>query len=241
MLRSHTLLFASAFAALTLSPAHAQLTVYTDRAAFNANAPGLTPFNFNGYYTKGNDSVPLNTFTLQGVTFTDADPRIVIGLRGYSATGGSAFDSAFLTNTGDNRPLVITPPSGTTEFGLDLTGYYDNYLPTFLVRVAGLGFEETFPVSAPANLPYGSTNSPGFVGFTSAEPITTVSIADKSFTYVQYSNSAGVDVDNITVGYAAPIPETSTVFSFGLLLALSLGGLTVTACRKSAKSTDRLP
>lgn len=209
---------------LTISvQAQATITQYSSRTSFNAAASGLTTFNFNGLAPVGGSKDYSYVFSYYGVVFTAglSDNLDVVD----SAQGaGNPFNGEqyFLTgNYPGALPLVsISLPAGTTAFGADFANFHTATSQT----VTALANGKSFTFTAPA----GSTNMSVFAGFTSNTPITTLSFSTNAA-------GAGLDLDNVSFGNFAPaaVPEASTTVSFGLLLALGLGGMVV-AKKKNA-------
>ena len=162
-------------------------------------------------------------YTLSGVTFAD----------GATASG---FFNANPT-TGVFGALDITTTNGLTDgllgkhYVLPATSPYNSpyfafsFLSGLNEIVLSVGVDDRIPgvqPLQPGSFPQGSllTNSGEF-----ATPVTGGSTVGRAI-------SAGS-----LVATGAPVPEASTTVSFGLLLALGLGGLVIAAKRKKAHAT----
>ena len=222
-MRSALPVIASALAAgamlfLTTAPTHAQATFFSDRSAFLANTTGTTTIDFEGLAPDNSYTFyPLPAgITLSGVNFS-VDPSFmhnalgVIG-KGFYYQGNSVLSSQ--STTAANGDLLITFSAPVTAIGLD---YYNDNSNTDIFTLSD---GEVF------SRPTGNGHPSSFVGLISNTPITTLDIQAK----VSYA----INIDNFTFGKSAPVPETSSVISLGLLLALGLGALTVNARRRKA-------
>lgn len=216
---------------LASAPTQAQSTFYSDRTTFLANTVAATTLGFEGLAPdNGYTNYPLPAgFTQSGVNFsvdTVAFPNqflFVIGKDGYYP-GNSVFSSQNTQSSAQpNTPastgdLLITFSTPVTAIGLD---FGDNFIsPNTAIFTLSNG--ETF------TRPTGSGSSFNFVGLTSLTPITTLDI--------QEPNDYAFNIDNFTFGAAAPVPETSSVVSLGLLLLL--GGVSVCAARRRTASRE---
>lgn len=73
------------------------------------------------------------------------------------------------------------------------------------------------------------TSAPAFAGFQSLDdPIKTVIFTDTD------ANNRILILDRFTTGMNSPVPEASTTISFGLLLALGMGGVVIAGKRRRA-------
>jgi hypothetical protein len=219
----HTLALLGPSALLLFAvPAGAQVA-YTDRTLFNAANPGLASFNFGDLPAA--DRPPADGFldvtpnyTFQGVGFSTSNTSAA-GLfvldKGYYASIGTPYaldGTDFLqAATGNPTQLDITLPTGTTAFGANFGAFEAPRSVQVLVNGQAL------PV------PLVTTNSNGgrFFGYTSLDPITSLSLIE------QTGNS--LNVNDVEFGQATPaaVPEASSLVELGLLLAL--GTLTVSA------------
>lgn len=214
---------------LGLAPlaAQAQITEYTNAAAYATAAGSQTTIDFEGIAPIGKDLNVTGGLTLSGVTFTVpqlgeflyvVDDRSDIG---YHIDG----HGSLAPQGGTNPSLTAALPRGTTSVGTDIAGTFG---PTDLLVTLSTG--DTFLFSA---RDASADQSFSFLGFTAA----TGEIS--SITYAIGSNRIGATFDDFRYGSASsnPVPEASTTASFGLLLALGLGGLVLRARkRKMAQS-----
>lgn len=230
-----------ALAALALAAntsAQAQVTEYTDRAAFTAAAPSLTTLDFAAA-NPGGTATGYNTaagLTLGGVNFvgTENSGQYALGVAApafFSTYQGFTGDPTVL-QAGDNNAtsspiLTITLPTGTTAVG---TGLY--------TLVLGDGSANTvesvdFTLYSGAvslgmfTVPTFEKPTVAFAGFTSTMPITSIQVVSE--------NNSIANLSNFAFGPSpAPVPEASTLASTGLLLCLGLGGLAWGARRRRA-------
>ncbi len=153
-------------------------------------------------------------FTLSGVTFADG------------ATASGSFTSDFLTS-----PPVYTSDVTTTK------GLTDTLRGSYYGSVAPLG-NGNFQFTS-------STNSLILIVDQNAVAPMTYSLVPGQVFGTGFSGSAeiveGSSLRAVTSGDVivsatppAAVPEASTTVSFGLLLALGLGGVVVAACKKKA-------
>jgi PEP-CTERM motif len=184
-----------AFGAATAS---AQVTEYTDQAAFNAATTGLTTYNFEGIAPAGS-FVP-GDVTIGGVTFTGGsgldfaiDANAGLGQYGASFFSGQSF------NPGVDPSEVVCTLSGASAFGFVYADYADAGGTPFTVSLSdGSSFTLTTPFDAGLET--------GFVGFLSSTPITSVKFDD-----------AGAAFDVIQFARSVPEPGPLVLMATGLL------------------------
>ncbi len=206
------------------TPTQAQVTEYTNRAAFLAATTGVNTFTFDGYAPANSFTSYPSDLTVQGVTFTD--PFALAVVDPGRGDGNSYGNHQFLL---DENALSITAlPVGTTAFGLDLAG--GEATGTVAVTVGG----QIFNINVNNG---GASGAPVFIGFTSATPVSGLHFSDSS-SLAEY----GVTFNNVSVGQAAPVPEASSIASLVLMLALGLGGVFVARARATMpRSAFRVP
>ncbi len=238
-------------AGLTL-PAAASVTTYT---AFDAGiGPGATPTNSNaeaaifdtaaaGLGTEGLvtfESAPVGSITTlltlaPGVTVTGADalgrpltinnmPNLPVApaTDGFNTTPGGA---NYLEMIGGTATFTFASP--IQSFGAYFTGVQPPYFQDTITFSDG--------TSQSVNVPQAPTLNGGvtFAGFTDPGAAIT-SIKINAGTPPNLSDFIGVD--DVRFSPAPAVPEASTTVSFGLLLALGLGGVVVARRRKASAS-----
>jgi hypothetical protein len=187
-----------------LAPAQAEAGVvhFSDRAAFQAAAPGLTTIDFN------DQVVPPSTFrfypgatvSLSGVTFS-TDNNLFAVTSAFDAAYGLG-DGAVLSWQGaDPDVLTISLPAGTTAVGMDFGSFGANPF-TF-----ALSSGEVF-VLIGSDTP---TTTPVFAGFISDVPI-----ASLTSTF----SGASPQIDRFVFGTAVPEPSALLLGVTGLLALL---------------------
>ncbi len=224
------ILSAFAFSGLAALPASAQVAQYSSLSAFDSAAFGSPGFavapqnqlfsfsiphdprnNFGRYYDYG------STYSVYGLTFNQPDNPNIEDIASDSTTSngtprGNPFGGAdYLSNFGK---ITVVLPAGTTAFGAYFANYISTDSATFTATVNG----QSFRFDAPGT----QTNTSAFAGFVSSTPITSLTFTGQS---------QNIAIGNISYG---PVPEASTTVSFGLLLALGLGGALVAARKKKA-------
>jgi hypothetical protein len=191
----------------------AVVVTYNDRAAFAAASTGLQTIDFEGY-------APVNSWAVAGsgplagysavfseVTFTSQDTRLFVFDPGWTGFGlDHSFNTGqYLINNGSFSALGIALPSGITAFGADFASFYGS-APLATVTLAG---GSSYTLSAPVR-----PNST-FFGFTSDEPIASVTYSDN------YSGGHFEITDNVSFGIAA-VPEPSGCLAGSLVICLWL-------------------
>lgn len=187
------------------APASAQVTLYTNRAAFLAATAGTTNIDFEGIAPAGSfvdyGGGPL---VLSGVTFTGNADMSVVDSGYYSLP----YKGAFLTSQFSDPFNVITAalPTGVTAIGADIGGLFDGS-QTFTIT---LSTGDTFVVPTTNTTSIGSLD---FAGFTSKG-------ADITSIVFNTPASPTFDaIDNVTFGRrVAAVPEASS-------MALLAGGI----------------
>lgn len=159
-------------------------------------------------------------------TFTDVSGGLAATFSTPADPGGfTVFPSLFATLTGNvliddvlngnsQIPLNIAFSRPARAFSLNFAQTSTNAGPfradffsggVFVARTSALG------------VPVGPSNSEGFLSFSGGPLFDSVTLTSP--------NSVAFAVDNLQVGLAPAVPEASTTVSFGLLLALGLGGV----------------
>ncbi len=207
-------------------PAGAQ-TTYTSSAAFFA-ALGSAPFTTEGYEGPAVNSLINNGGTLDGLTYS-AFPT---GTQGRIDNNYNKFDnqSLALQRGTDNTSFFFGGDSFTVTFPTPVKAVAVFFNANHTTNSSnGDFFIQTSAGTANTGLAYDQSTF-YFAGLISNTAFTTATIG---------SSSAGPNVfnaDNLTYSPAA-VPEASTTVSFGLLLALGLGGVVVAAKRKKATAS----
>jgi hypothetical protein len=196
---------ALALVAFTAATASAQVTEYTDEAAFNAATTRLTNYNFDGI-------VPANTpyepgdVTVGGVTFTGGGGADFLfdansGWAQYSAS----FFSGQSFNLGVDPSQVVCTLAGATALGFTFGDYAD--LPGGNPFTVTLGDGSSFLVTTPLN----AGSDTGFVGFVSSVPITSVTFDNWGAAFDVIHFAEGSDATSV------PEPGPLTLMATGLL------------------------
>jgi hypothetical protein len=202
-----------------LQPAHAGVTVYSDRATFLAATSGLskTTIDFNGiapadgffYADTGSLSFPV-----PGVTFTGNGAMYVFDQGFYPGSyQGGGYLSSDYAPSGINV-VTATLPGRVTAVGADFGGLFDGGTTTFAVTLS-----TGDPVSPdPATIQSIPGGSLAFFGVVSTSDIASITFGMPD---ADYYNA----IDNFTFGSpAAPptTPEPSTILVWSGLGALGL-------------------
>ena len=208
--------------------AHAQVTVYNDRASFLSATSGVTTIDFNDQVTAPSKSRGYggSTVTLSGVTFTANGDLFAVSPRFdpiYNLGDGTVLS---FQGQGPNI-LTVSLPSATTAFGLDFGG--NDALPFTFTLSTG----DTFTFTG-ANAP---TATPTFRGFTSTTAFTSFTIS---------TNDSVPEIDRFSFGSTAapavvnPVPEPGEWATMGIACA-GLSGLMIRARRKKANDKATMP
>jgi hypothetical protein len=170
------------------------VTVYMDRAAFNAASTGLTTITFEGIVGIG-QSIDVLTppgLTLSGVNFSSVTGNLIVaGPLVYLPT--SALASNGITN------LLITLPTGNSALGMDFS-LAGNPAPQLISFILPTG--ETFPRIIAGTVPL----SLEFFGITSPVPLSSISI-------ISMNPTSTLVIDNVSFGRSA-IPEPPAILFF---------------------------
>jgi hypothetical protein len=193
---------ALALLALNAATASAQVTEYTDEAAFNAAATGLTSYNFEGIAPAGT-YVP-GDVTVGGVTFTGGGGAdYVFDANSTYANYGASFFSGFSSSVGANPAEVVCTLAGATALGFT----FGDLAEGSTAFSASLSDGSFFLLSTPLNPGFDT----GFVGFISSVPITSVTFDNSgtAFDVISFAEHSG----------ARPVPEPGslTLMATGLL------------------------
>lgn len=228
---------------LTALPAHAQfgtnLVVNGDAEAGAGSPDANTVEPVPGWNTSGTFTAVQYSASSGFPTLTDPGPS-VRGSNFFAGGPSNAFSQA--TQTLDVSMDTNAFGNGLTPFTLSgyvggFAGQNDNavFSAVFLSSGGGvLGTAQIGPVSAADRL---SQTGLLFRSSSGTVPVGTSSIFfDLQMTRMEGSYNDGY-ADNLSLTLDAPaaVPEASTTLSFGLLLALGLGGVAV-AKKKSAKA-----
>ena len=206
-----------------LTPAHAQLTTYTDPTAWTAAAPGAVTLQIPDLGPIVSYGFAPSTVTYGDVTFsTDAnlgDGALVnVGSTYPGRDGGPAVLSA----QGSDfyaEDILITFPSPVTAFALNY-GYFNGTPVLFTLDVGNndtmytLGNYPYFDEQSPGTLNYNNLSTafstPDFAGATDAMPFTSVLV------WASYPDV--LDISSVSY-LPAPVPEPS------VLALMGIGGL----------------
>ena len=246
----------SALGLLAASPARAQLVTFT--ATDSGAGPGSTPVNSNAKAAQFDAAAAL-LGPMGLITFEPAPVGPFTSLTvapGVTLTGLDIAGSPQKINNTPNSPTIPARDGFNTTLGgakyAEATG--GTLIFTFAAPVQAFGvyftgiqpffFQDTLTfndgTSQSIDVPAGDASSGGvsFAGFTDiGKAITQVTITA--------TNPAGggdfIGVDDVRFGPVPAVPEASTTISFGLLLALGMGGLVVAARRKKAARSLESP
>lgn len=182
-------------------------------------------------------SAGAGTSAYKTVRLLNASTFILNGGGSISSFLGLSGTSTATLNGGSVNQVLSSDTSTTNVYGGTVTiiheiggstaNVYGGVVPTFetdeasILDVFGTGLTETFLGFNPAT---GLSPATSFYALTGT-------LSDGSALNAQYADVGGILLFNGVV--AAPaVPEASTTVSFGLLLALGLGGLVIAAKRK---------
>ena len=244
----------SALSLLAAGPARAQLVTFT--ATDSGAGPGSTPVNSNAKAAQFDaaaallgpmglitfESAPVGPYTsltvAPGVTLTGLDvtgsPQKINNtpnfptnpaLDGFNTTLGGAKYAEAVGGT-----LTFTFATPVQAFGAYFTGIQPFFFQDTLTFNDG--------TSESINIPAADASSGGvsFAGFTDRGRL----ITQVTINSTNPATGAGdfIGVDDVRFGPVPAVPEASTTVSFGLLLALGLGGLVVSAKRRKAHAVS---
>ncbi|MGI4788802.1 MAG: hypothetical protein ACRYFS_08125 [Janthinobacterium lividum] len=225
-------------AALSALPSQAQ-TLYSgiDMAAGQGDPHPLSDSAATSFGTAASGLGLVNTINFENAT---------VGASGGLLAPGVSFTTTALPPSPFSDGFVLDAPAGapTADFGYNTTPNGANYLfldntqatftftqpiQAFGAYLTGVQLDgETITLSdgSVISIPNpGLTGGCQFLGFT--DPGKTIT----SVTINPYGDAIGVD----DIQYVTnPVPEASTTVSFGLLLALGMGGVVITARKKKA-------
>lgn len=187
----------------------AQAATFTDYAQFQAATTDLTTIDFEGLLPYEVSFVNVYGATIAGVTFSTPNPPIYPPENATNLIVLNTIGTEYNKGTGDillsgmgTGQINATFPSETTVFGVDILE-----LGRFTIPIP-------YTVSFSTGESFNITN-PTFFGYTSATPISSVSI---------FSRFNEVALDNFSFGQAKsePVPEPASIL--GTLAFAALGG-----------------
>ena len=181
----------------------------------------LTVSNASGDVGAGNDSSPSHGpdgYNFLGDVFNINSYRSISGIFADNANNDLALLGVFTNGT----PTGAAPARVDATTHMGLASFSPLLNQTFFVGdgLTGTGsgtVQQFFVPDGATTLTLGFADAGNFVG-------------DPGF----YADNVGRDTVSFSVNAPAAVPEASTTVSFGLLLALGLGGLVVSAKRKKA-------
>jgi PEP-CTERM motif len=201
-----------------LPTARADITLFTDRAAFEAATTARTDIDFADYLSLGQTLRSITDpagFTTAGVNFRGLPTNflyIVAPDYGLAYQGWDTNPTVLQSLVGDM--LRVNLPGGVTAVGTDMYAIETLNAPPYTfggpVQIA-LGTGETFMLD--------TFDKPtlAFAGFTSTSPISSLTFRAND---TSYFNSA-----NFTFGTATAVPEPSSLILLGTAALLALGRL----------------
>ncbi len=188
--------------AMLASSAYAA-TFFTDSGAFSASTTGLTSSNFTGIASPGSFTTQ-SSFTVSGVTFDSPGADFVIDGAYFN---GIYYGGAPYFSSQGNAATAISF-AGTTAFGMFYGSYANVGTPISFTLSDGSLFNTSLP---------GTQGTAAFFGFTSAAPITGITVNNQS------GGSFVFDVVSFQVGEAVstavPEPESWAMMIMGFGLA----------------------
>jgi len=218
---SHKALSHKALLTLLVIPAALGLAARPAQAQINLNFENLSnPNNAAGFNNQGG-SVTQNGFTITDTSGTNSLSSVSPNKSIFDYTGSVAlFQNSFqgVTKLTQNNGLAFTLNS---------------------IDIANLALQSSIPNTTTVVFT-GDVQGGGTVmkTFTSSANDSLQTVTFSNFTNLLSVSFAqqfpSNQFDNISVTAAPAVPEASTTVSFGLLLALGLGGLVVAAKRKKA-------
>ncbi len=213
-----TLSALSALCLVAAGPAQAQTTINFDSLTAGALASGGLEIVGPTYSSQG--------FTLTPKTATIGGKNQFDALAGSDPTYGDGETSLYT----DGSTTLTKDGGGTFTFsGIDL-----GLVPIFAGRKAtaqviftGTKADSTIvTVTDTLSITSGYQTFTNFAGFTNLTSLV--------FAPTAAGSNNPPEFDNIKLDQPAPVPEASTTASFGLLLALGMGGLVIAVKRKKA-------
>ena len=192
----------------------ANVTLFTNRAAFIAASTNLQNIDFEGIAPENSVSPQLVSLTLLGVTFSDTPPTTISVVDDGFFAPLFDFGSGASLAGGVNIRAVL--PSGITAVGSDVMSALGNG-PFVIVLSSG----ESFTV------PTGAAPNRLFAGFTS----------DQAISFIIFNRTTALPLlDNFVFGQAiagpAAVPEPTT-------LGLLVSGLGAFALKRRNKRTQK--
>jgi PEP-CTERM motif-containing protein len=177
----------------------ANITLFTNRAAFIAASTNLQNIDFEGIAPENSVLPGLTSLTLLGVTFSDSPNTISVVDDGFFRP---LFDFGSGASLSGGVNITAMLPAGITAVGSDVMSALGNG-PFVIVLSTG----ESFMV------PTGSAPNRLFAGFTS----------DEAISFIIFNRTTALPLlDNFVFGQAGPgaaVPEPTTLGLFGWGLA----------------------
>jgi hypothetical protein len=191
-------------AAFVALGAQAGVVQYNTRAAYDAaTGSSSTLIDFEAQATSSATYYG-SSLTVGDVTFTDNAARLFVLAASYY---GTAFTSHYLNNNSEGSQITIQFATPVYSFALDLGTIYN---------WSGGSLQETFNFAGEsitvdlAGQLYNSGTSPLFIGFTSTEAFSSITINDPT---------SGLAIDNFSfTTKAGELPEPASVALVGLAL-----------------------
>lgn len=206
-------------ASATMS-AHGAVQTFTSEATFNTNATGVEVRNFEGiaaadpgFFIVNDRPLPLPSLGSGPNVFVDSNANAsnVLVLTGGQDGG---FGQAFFVsqNFGPTNEItisVVNPGATALGFMYGSTAAIDSPFSVTVIDSGGL----QNPLLQLTNLQLpAAILTPAFIGFTSSAPITSVIFSANDVSHL--------NLLQVSVGSALPVPEPSTYAMFGAGLAL---------------------